>query len=456
MLRVAAATGAAAAIAPELTPVVRLRPEVVRAGWRDGDPVVWALAAGAQGAAWHRLAPNGPVRLGAPGAAASLERPAGGFRPLRLPPPTVNAAERPGEVSAGGWATQTESGAREIVALAPGGARPVTVTPHAGDVVAASAAAGAAVLRLVDAHGVEALWLHAEGAPPVRLAVINRHLADVDPLVARPVRHRAADGSALTSWLYLPAPGPSPPPLVIKPYPGDVHPEPPRGRSPDLAGFMGDVRTLVGHGYAVLVPSLPRGPEPEGPMVGMAARLAAVEAAAAADPALAGAYDPRRTAILGYSFGGLAALAAITQTDRYRAAVVLAGVSEITAMWAKTQIASRVAPEQGLLSAWSAGNVEDGQFGLGAPPWAAPALYAANSPLRAADRVSTPVLLVTGDLDFPEQSEAMFSALYRQGRDAQLVTYWGEGHAILSPGNVRDLYGRIFDFLDARFASVRN
>ena len=27
------------------------------------------------------------------------------------------------------------------------------------------------------------------------------------------------------------------------------------------------------------------------------------------------------------------------------------------------------------------------------------------------------------------------------------MTYWGEGHAILSPANVRDLYARVFSFL---------
>jgi dipeptidyl aminopeptidase/acylaminoacyl peptidase len=41
----------------------------------------------------------------------------------------------------------------------------------------------------------------------------------------------------------------------------------------------------------------------------------------------------------------------------------------------------------------------------------------------------------------------MFAALYRQNKDAVLVTYRGEGHVVIGPGNVRDQYRRLFDFL---------
>ena len=50
------------------------------------------------------------------------------------------------------------------------------------------------------------------------------------------------------------------------------------------------------------------------------------------------------------------------------------------------------------------------------------------------------------------QGEEMFSALYRQGKDAQLMTFWGEGHVISSPANIRRLYGAAFDWLDAALA----
>ena len=46
-------------------------------------------------------------------------------------------------------------------------------------------------------------------------------------------------------------------------------------------------------------------------------------------------------------------------------------------------------------------------------------------------------------------SEAMYSALFRQGKDAMLVIYWGANHAATAPGDVRDVWARTFQFLDA-------
>jgi len=44
------------------------------------------------------------------------------------------------------------------------------------------------------------------------------------------------------------------------------------------------------------------------------------------------------------------------------------------------------------------------------------------------------------------QAEQLFSALYRQGKNAQLVTYWGEGHVIAGSANLRDYYARVIAF----------
>jgi dipeptidyl aminopeptidase/acylaminoacyl peptidase len=47
-----------------------------------------------------------------------------------------------------------------------------------------------------------------------------------------------------------------------------------------------------------------------------------------------------------------------------------------------------------------------------------------------------------------EQAEQFFTALYRLGKQATFVRYWGEGHLISSPANVRDMWHRIFQWLD--------
>ena len=76
--------------------------------------------------------------------------------------------------------------------------------------------------------------------------------------------------------------------------------------------------------------------------------------------------------------------------------------------------------------------------------------YIRNSPITYADRVSTPLMIVQGDLDYVpiQQGEEFFTALYRQNKPADFVRYWGEGHIIESPANITDLWNRIYGWLD--------
>src|SRR3546814_14440704 len=89
---------------------------------------------------------------------------------------------------------------------------------------------------------------------------------------------------------------------------------------------------------------------------------------------------------------------------------------------------------------------EGGQGRMGVPPWRDPQRYIDNSPLFWAHQIETPLLLIHGDLDFVNVNEAeqLFAALHRPGQDAHLVRYWGEGHTSLSPGNIIDMWDRIF------------
>jgi dipeptidyl aminopeptidase/acylaminoacyl peptidase len=97
---------------------------------------------------------------------------------------------------------------------------------------------------------------------------------------------------------------------------------------------------------------------------------------------------------------------------------------------------------------------EDVQGAMHAPPWRDPARYLRNSPIFQADHIHTPLLILEGDQDpMPlMQGEEIFSALYRQDRDAVLATYWGEGHILYSPGNVRDAYRRGLAWLKENLA----
>jgi dipeptidyl aminopeptidase/acylaminoacyl peptidase len=331
--------------------------------------------------------------------------------------------------------------------LTPG----LSLPANAGSVFAASASRRAVIARRVEPDARETLRRLGGSAEEV-LAQINRDYGSVESPRVVPIAHKGPDGQPLTSWLFLPPAPAVPPPLIVRPYPGAAYAKAPND-PPSIFGFMTSVRMMVGHGYAVLVPSLPSAAGRTDPMPGLAGRILEIVDAAAQAPSTSGAFDSGRLALWGHSYGGYAVMAAITQTDRFRAAVSLSGLSDLESKWGTMQTPYRVAPEEGMMMNWSAGSTESGQDEMRRPPWEDPERYRRNSPLMAADRIHTPLLLIHGEQDpIPlAQSETMFAALYRQNKDAILATYWGESHAILSPGNVRDMYARAFAFLDEHF-----
>jgi dipeptidyl aminopeptidase/acylaminoacyl peptidase len=124
--------------------------------------------------------------------------------------------------------------------------------------------------------------------------------------------------------------------------------------------------------------------------------------------------DAGRMAITGVSYGGYLSQLALTRSARFSAAISENGISNLLAAWG--------AEEDG--GAWLTAE-------LGGPPWERPQAYVAASPIAAADRIRTPLLLIHAELDRNcpiGQSEQMFAALRAQGRDAELFVIDGEGH----------------------------
>lgn len=481
LVRVAAATGVATEVAGDLVPELDLNPVVVRAGWMGPHPVLFARRPGGTRADWYRLEPAGQVNL-----TRALPRPDGRIRAADRDHLVLLAGGRLWRVDRGGRARRlTDAPARPATRdrrgldgarlgnLFPKGswltvgagatsrlvwadARRLTDAPSGIQGAEALFAAPALVRSLarydIDDRGVEQLSVVRPGAPPVVVAKVNARLGDTDPMRIEVVRHVGERGEPLTSWLYLPVlpPGAPPPPLIVRPYLGYSHATPPRDLKME-GGFFQNLRMMTGHGYAVLVPSLPNPPGGlREPMANLAARILAVERAAREDPRLAGLFDPDREALLGWSFGGYTVMAALTQTDHFRAGVEISGISDLAAYWSSITLKRAVSPEYGYGSNWATGTVEATQPQMGGPPWSDPPRYLRNSPLWRADQIRTPLLLIHGWRDqIPYAgSQAMFSALFRQGKDAEFVTYWGADHMAVSPGDVRDVWARTFAFLD--------
>ena len=229
-------------------------------------------------------------------------------------------------------------------------------------------------------------------------------------------------------------------------YPGGVYEREPSAGRPDAADFSSQVQLIAAHGFAVLVPSLPRAPGSHDPSEGFTEQLLAdVDHLTTLAP-----IDPARVALWGHSFGGYGALVAASRTRRFAAVITANGLSDLVSGRGVFAPNYRVNPEDGFMLRLFSGWAESGQGDLATTPWRNPELYIRSSPLFVAHRIETPVLLLGGDLDVVGigQQEEMFSALWREDKDAELVTFFGEGHVLAAPANIRAMYAKAFDFLD--------
>jgi len=468
-------------VAPGLQARIARRPERVSAGWWGREPLLFGRRPGAGRDDWFRITRRAPVCLttglaqpppdGLVVGAAALLVPADGAawsvdhsgrarrlsaEPFAPPPrrgegvpdrttyalrggPSLPGALGPPHAARGAWLAPN-LGNREVAPLRP------------GEALLALGRTGLAVDR-VTGGGVETLIWRAHDGRETVLARINDRFADVERPAPIAVRHRGPNGEALRSWLIVPPTRPGAPraPLVVVPYPGRTYATAPLGVWDDVP--MAPAASLVGQGYAVLLPSLPAPTGGGGPAEGLAARILEIVDAAARQPDAAQGFDPGRLGLWGHSFGGYAVTAVLGQTDRFAAAVAVAAPTDLASFHGQFEPSRRIYPDEGLSTPWTAGWTESLQGDMRAPPWVDPDRYRRNSPLFQADRIRTPLLLAYGDQDgaHPGQAEELFSALVRQGKDAVLLTYWGEGHVFGSPANLRDLYRRGFAFLDAVF-----
>ena len=170
--------------------------------------------------------------------------------------------------------------------------------------------------------------------------------------------------------------------------------------------------------------------------------------AAARHLAARGDVDPARLAIRGGSAGGYTALCALAFGRVFTAGASYYGVSDPAALARDThKFESRYL---------------DALIG----PWPGRAdLYEQRSPIRAADRISCPVLFLQGLDDAvvpPDQTERMAAALRRKGVPVACLTFAGEQHGFRQAANIRRaaeaelfFYGRVFGFRPAgRIAPV--
>ncbi|MEO8954030.1 MAG: S9 family peptidase [Ktedonobacteraceae bacterium] len=143
--------------------------------------------------------------------------------------------------------------------------------------------------------------------------------------------------------------------------------------------------------------------------------------------------DGNRVAIGGWSYGGYIVAWAVTQTNRFKASIMGAGISDWLNMHAQTRLADADIRQ------------------LATDPLEHPEVYYQHSPMTFAGRVVTPTLILHGenDPDVPvAQAYAFYRALRERNVPVELVVYPREGHGLRERLHAIDSEERVLRWLE--------
>ena len=256
--------------------------------------------------------------------------------------------------------------------------------------------------------------------------------------------HWKSEGFNVQGWLLPPktvSPGTRYPMVVW------VHGGPAWLTSPSWPTVLGESPALLAaHGYFVFLPN-PRGSSGFGETYKRANVkdfgggdlrdiLAGVDEVVKTQPV-----DNDRVGLTGWSYGGYMTMWALTQTQRFRAGVVGAGLSDWLSYYGENGIDEWMIPY------------------FGASVYEDPAVYAKSSPINFVKNVRTPTLLVVGegDVECPTpQSFEYWHALQEYKVKTELVVYPNEGHQFRDPAHAIDVMVRMLGWFDANMPPKRD
>jgi dipeptidyl aminopeptidase/acylaminoacyl peptidase len=144
--------------------------------------------------------------------------------------------------------------------------------------------------------------------------------------------------------------------------------------------------------------------------------------------------DPNRLGICGWSYGGYMTMWAVTQTNRFKAAMTGAGLSNWQSYYGENLI------DQWMIPFFGKSVYDD------------PEVYAKSSPINFIKKAKTPTLILVGDSDGEvpaPQSYEFWHALKTLGVETQFVIYEHEGHVFANPKHQRDVVERTLAWFDA-------
>jgi dipeptidyl aminopeptidase/acylaminoacyl peptidase len=245
----------------------------------------------------------------------------------------------------------------------------------------------------------------------------------------------SSDGFRIQGWLLPPKDAVSGRhyPMVVL-----IHGGPSGNETSYWPAMLGFSAALATQGYYVLMPN-PRGSYGQGEEFTRANVkdfgggdlrdiLAGVDHAVAHFPV-----DPHRVGITGWSYGGYMTMWAVTQTNRFSAAMAGAGIANWQSYYGENLIDRWMVPF------------------FGASVYDDPAVYAKSSPIQFIKNVKTPTLVIVGERDAEcpaPQSYEFWHALHTLGVTTELVVYPGEGHMLIDAKNRQDVLERTVAWFD--------
>ncbi|WP_435015323.1 S9 family peptidase [Tundrisphaera sp. TA3] len=243
--------------------------------------------------------------------------------------------------------------------------------------------------------------------------------AGLDLTPPEAIRYRSFDGREIEAWVQKP---PRFDPKIKYPLILNIH------GGPHAAygyTFSHEFQWLAARGYVVLYPN-PRGSSTYGEAFGNAIQHHYPgddykDLMAGVDELIRRGYiDPKKLGITGGSGGGMLTNWAITQTDRFAAAVSQRSIADWSAWWYAAD------------------------FTLFRPTWFEtfpfqdPARFAARSPITFVEKVDTPLMLIEGEADARTPpaagGEAMFRALKALKKPTVMIRFPGETHDLSRTG----------------------
>ena len=201
--------------------------------------------------------------------------------------------------------------------------------------------------------------------------------------------------------------------------------------------FSATINILTNNGYAVMQPSVNL-------EQGFPGEAWAKGVTAAANKLIEmGIADADRLGVQGTSYGGYATNLLITQTNRFKAAINISGKVNMISFYTDS-------PRLGTRNTHAP---EKSQDRIGATLWQQPQKYIAHSAVMFADRIKTPLLLMTGEQDHnvpARQAMEMYYALRRLGKEVEWVSYTNGGHGMptTTVAEVKDYHARIIKWYD--------